>query len=253
MSLVSPVDRCFREAKDARNWLTNLSIGAERGTRVELTSVKNRMDDIIAQLDSLVQGVVLTDGVVSPPPPAMSPVGPSTRPSAVNPVLVPQNISSYTAMRSQVRVSELQKRKAETLATELRQAMDHLNRLHRKNEAAAQIAEKKRELLGDNFADNSRADFAAMDMLQKERESLQHLKRRFTNMEQESPEVLKALRDQGTRLNRSKLGVQSVMDSLGLSNTVMGQIVRRNRLDAYIVYGGILFLLFIMWKIWTRA
>lgn len=251
MAFVSPVEKKFREAKDALNWLNNTANTAERGIRIDFSAVQHRVEPLVTQLTQIAQGITTSfEGDNS--------VGIPSSASPLNPALVPQNISTYSSMRSSgssgglQRVTELQKRKAETLATELRQLQDHLCRCHQRNEANAQLADRKRELLGDHFTGvQDRTNFAELDLHQQEQKSLEYLKRRFAHMEEESNEVLAALKNQGSRLSNSNSKVNSLMESLGLGDTVLGQIVKRNNADAAIVYVGIVLLLILMWKIWT--
>lgn len=251
MAFVSPVDKKFREAKDAVNWLNNTANTAERGIRIDFVAVQQRVEPLVAQLTQIAQGITTSID----PDNAQTVTGGA---SPLNPVLMPQNISTYSSMRSPAspgglqRITELQKRKAETLATELRQLQDHLCRCHQRNEANAQLADRKRELLGDNFTGvQNRTNFAELDLHQQEQKSLEYLKRRFAHMEEESNEVLAALKNQGSRLSNSNSKVNSLMESLGLGDTVLGQIVKRNNADAVIVYVGIVLLIILMWKIWS--
>lgn len=239
MSISSPIDLQFSRAKDVKNQATNLTLQAEHGGRVDFAALKANVDSVLAQLDLIAMGRTpqSTDGVSQG-----SQVG----------LPMPQNISSYSSLRpSSVRVTELQKRRAEGLATELRQMTDYLFRCHSRNEAKHQLELQQQKLLGGTTA-RERTDYSVLDMQQREQESLRHINRQFVNMQAESTEILQALQKQGGRLKNSSYNLNSLVASLGLSNTMIGQIARRNKADAIIVFVGIFLLLVLMYVIWNR-
>lgn len=251
MSLTSPVDMCFAKVKETRLWLENITSSVERGTPVDFATVTTTVEPLILQLDTITKGQVPRESGPTSSPLSMPPIGIRSSTTSSSPFpYQPQNISSYSSLRSTSQITELQKRKAETLATQLRQSLDHLQRCHVRNEARAQYTAAQRELLGSGGAPTASA--SELELQQKEEESLRYMKRRFAQMEEESAEVLQAIRNQGQRLTRSGQRVNSIVDQLGLGNSVLGQIMKRNRTDAAIVFVGIFLLLLLMWKIWTR-
>ncbi|EPY27627.1 hypothetical protein STCU_05656 [Strigomonas culicis] len=69
-------------------------------------------------------------------------------------------------------------------------------------------------------------------------------------MNQESTGLLQKLQLQGRRLGTIGNNMGDMLESLGVSNTTILQVVRRNTVDAWIVYVGIVLLLFFLWYIW---
>ena len=58
--------------------------------------------------------------------------------------------------------------------------------------------------------------------------------------------VLNDIRDQKSMLSTIRRKMMNVTNSLGLSNTLIKMIERRNTSDKFILYGGMVFTLFIM-------
>ena len=58
--------------------------------------------------------------------------------------------------------------------------------------------------------------------------------------------TLSSLKEQNSALKFIKTKMLNVTNSLGLSNTLIRMIERRNQSDKFILYGGMVFTLFIM-------
>lgn len=252
----SDIEQKFRDAKALLASLTNNISSAERGIRLDLSMTESQIKELVSELSRISQGVSLTS--VTPPSAIFSAPFPLQQQNApypsdgINNSTFTQRISSsYLPINS--RPSELQRRKAEGLLTELRQAHDYLSRLERRNAANVAFTERKKEILGENFSSTNfwSPTQGEMELEEKERKSLEYLNRRFAHMEEESRDVLSALKRQGHRLAQSNSKVGSVLEAIGLGDSTLGRIVRRNNADALIVYVGIFFLFLLMWKIWS--
>lgn len=252
----SDIEQKFRDAKALLAVLTNNISSAERGIRLDLSITESQIKELVSELSRVSQGSSLNS--VPPPSADFSAPFPLQQRNApyssdgVNSSTFTQRVSSsYLSMNT--RPSELQRRKAEGLLTELRQAHDYLSRLQKRNAANIAFTERKKEILGENFSSANvwRPTQGEMELEEKERRSLEYLNRRFAHMEEESRDVLSALKRQGHRIAQSNSTVGSVLEGIGLGDSILGRIVRRNNADALIVYVGIFFLLVVMWKIWS--
>jgi Golgi SNAP receptor complex protein 2 len=96
------------------------------------------------------------------------------------------------------------------------------------------------------------SNIADLDHLNLEGKSLLYTRQKVRQMVEENGALLSALRGQGERIKggQSKLG--ELLQSLGASNQTILQIVRTNRVDAWIVYGGIFLLFLLMGYLWLR-
>lgn len=247
----------FRDAKNVLHTLSNYVSSAERGMIVDLPSIQTDVQELVSDLTRISQGLIINAlGSSSRVLPASSTFAQRTSPTlqsgvVTNP-LTSQVISPFTSLGN-VRPNELQKRKAEALLTELHQSLDYLTRLERRNAANRSFLEKKKEILGENFSSANawHPTQGETDLEEKERKTLEYLSRRFAHMEEESHEVLSALKRQGRQLAESHSKFGSVIEAIGWGDSAIGHIVRRNNVDALIVYVGVFFLLFVMWKIWV--
>jgi Golgi SNAP receptor complex protein 2 len=78
----------------------------------------------------------------------------------------------------------------------------------------------------------------------------QNAHRGIDDMLSQGSNILNNLRDQGAVLKRTKKRILDFTNSLGLSNTVMQLIERRAYQDKYILYGGMLLTLTIIFFIY---
>lgn len=236
---VGVVEGELRQAKETLHTLSNIAAQAERGATVDFDLAKRLMDEAADRVRPIAQGTM--SGIAGTTVVALS--GPATLHARVGVT------SSSSGSSSQTVVTPLQRRRAEQVLSEVKLIEATLGRYARKAQQQQSYAAQVRTLVG-NGAETARENYAAMDHLEREKKSLQYARQRMQNMESESREVLQALQDQGRRLGGvgNKLG--NLLESLGVSNTTILQIVRRNEADAWIVYGGIALLLFFLWYIW---
>lgn len=253
------VEAVLRDGKEFIRVLSSHTSNVEQGALVDMVTLEASAEGLLSQLDRLASGVPAASlmGVPSSSGVSSSLYNTSrTHPGgAINPVLTPQNISSYSQGVARTGVPTIQKRKAEALSTEIRQTLEHLRRCCTRNESKAMLIEKKRQLMGSAVPHMmaGRTEYDVLDLQNEERKRLEYLNRRFQHIEQESHEVLQALQKQGSRLIGSQNKIGTLMDSLGLGDTTLGKIIKRNKMDAYIVYVGVILLFFVMWIIWRRV
>lgn len=230
---VGAVEAELRQAKETLNTLNSIAAQAERGAIVDFDFAKRLMEEVADRVRPITQGTLNSVAGTTVIPTG----GPATLHARVGVAGSSQN------------VTPLQRRRAEQVLSEVKLIEVTIGRNARKTQQQAEYAAQLKTLVG-NGAEAQRQNYEAMDHLEREKKSLQYARQRMQAMESESKEVLQALQDQGRRLGGvgNKLG--SVLESLGVSNTTILQIVRRNEADAWIVYGGVALLLFFLWYIW---
>lgn len=238
MAEVGVVEAELRQAKDTLHTLSNIAAQAERGALIDFDLAKRLMDEAADRVRPIAQGTM--NGI------AGTTVVSASGPAATLHARVGAAGNSTGSSQS---VTPLQRRRAEQVLSEVKLIEATLSRYARKAQQQASYASQVKTLVG-NGAELQRQNYEAMDHLEREKKSLQYARQRMQTMESESKEVLQALQDQGRRLGGvgNKLG--NLLESLGVSNTTILQIVRRNEADAWIVYGGIALLLFFLWYIW---
>lgn len=226
----------LRQAKETLKTLNSLSEQAERGAMIDFDLAQRLIHEVADRVRPLTQGTML--GV------AGTTVVSSSSYAAGGPTL-----HARTGAGSAQNVTPLQRRRAEQVLSEVKLAETTLQRYIRKAQQQSSHAANVSTLVGRG-GEAYRQNYEAMDHLEREKKSLQYARQRMQAMESESREVLAALQDQGRRLGGvgNKLG--NLLETLGVSNTTILQIVRRNEADAWLVYGGIALLLFFMWYIW---
>lgn len=148
-----------------------------------------------------------------------------------------------------VRATEMQKRRAQQVLADLQLVEITLHRFQRQQRQQNQQSNVQ-QLMGSYSADAARTEYAALDHLSEEEKSLKYARRRMQQMQYESAAVLSALQGQGRRLGGMGDKMADMMESLGVSNTTILQIVRRNQMDAWLVYAGIISLLLLLWYLW---
>ncbi|GET87964.1 snare protein, putative [Leishmania tarentolae] len=229
---ISTVEEELRRAKDTLKTLSTLAEQAERGAMVDYNLAQRLTQEVSDLVQPLVQGT-------------MNSFGGSTVVSSSGATLHARAVSSGCSHA----VTPLQRRRAEQVLSEVKLIETSLYRYAKKAEQQATYVSNLKSLVG-NGAGAYRENYEAMDHLERERKSLQYARQRMQAMESESRDVLAALQDQGRRLGGvgSKLG--NMLETLGVSNMTILQIVRRNKADAWLVYGGIALLLFLLWYIW---
>ncbi|KAG5507049.1 hypothetical protein JKF63_05795 [Porcisia hertigi] len=227
----SSVENEIRQAKKTLETLSSLVEQAERGATVDYELVQKLTKEASDRVEPLAYGTVHSRAATTVV--SFSGTTLHARPGAG---------SSQT-------VTPLQRRRAEQVLSEVQLLEGTLRRYAMKAQQQAAYVSNVKSLVG-NGADALRQNYESMDHLEREKKSLQYARQRMQAMESESREVLAALQDQGRRLGGvgNKLG--NMLETLGVSNTTILQIVRRNEVDAWLVYGGIALLLFFLWYLW---
>ncbi|KEG06044.1 SNARE protein [Trypanosoma grayi] len=147
-------------------------------------------------------------------------------------------------------VTDLQRRTAQQLLAELNLIDTALQRCRRKTEQRQTYLSEVEQLLGTMRNKGEHDDISSLMHLENERTSLQYTRNRVRVMMDESNTLMKALQDQGGKLEGTGSKVADVLESLGVANSTVLQILRRNRVDAWLVYGGIALTLFLIYWIW---
>ncbi|CAJ1022785.1 putative Snare region anchored in the vesicle membrane C-terminus [Leishmania utingensis] len=221
----------LRQAKETLKTLSTLAEQAERGATVDYDLGQKLMREVTDRVRPLTQGTL--HGLTS------TTAVPSSR----------ATLHARAGTGSSQNVTPLQRRRAEQVLSEVKLIEATLHRYAKKTQQQATYVSSLKSLLG-NGAETHRQDYEAMDHLEREKKSLQYARQRMQAMESESREVLAALQDQGRRLGGVGNKLSDLLETLGVSNTTILQIVRRNEADAWLVYGGIALLLFFLWYIW---
>eukprot|EP00759_Apiculatamorpha_spiralis_P043835 PhF_6_TR41010/c0_g1_i2/m.62119/K08496/GOSR2, BOS1; golgi SNAP receptor complex member 2 len=109
------------------------------------------------------------------------------------------------------------------------------------------LATKQRESLK---LEQSLAHGDGMTTLASERESLLQSQKEIRTMTSESFEVLRALQNQRNTLGNTQGSLGKIGESLGLSAQIIKNIVRTHKIDAWIVYAGIFFMICFLVGLW---
>lgn len=223
-------EHTLSEAKALVGLLNQKISQLERGGPVDFEQARQLLSEAFGPLQALSQPAS-GFGVVNP----TTTQGPYARPAA--------------GARAGSGISDLQQRRANQLLSELKLIETTLQRYERKAQRTQTHESQVKELLGSRSG-LDRTDLAAADSLEEERKALLYTRKRIQQMNQESTGVLQTLQEQGRRLGTIGNNMGDMLESLGVSNTTILQIVRRNTVDAWIVYVGIIVLLFFLWYIW---
>jgi len=116
-------------------------------------------------------------------------------------------------------------------------------RMLRQREAA-----ERETLLARKFTTNDETSID-VDYGLQHHGKLQDANRNVDEMLDHGYNVLSGLREQGSSLKGAHKRVLDLVNTLGLSNTVMRMIERRSAQDKYILFGGMIFILIILYFI----
>ncbi|EAN78909.1 SNARE protein, putative [Trypanosoma brucei brucei TREU927] len=161
-----------------------------------------------------------------------------------------QGTVPHTRVVGKQGVSNLQRRTAQQLLSELSLIESSLQRLNHKAEKHNMYLSEVDQLMGSLRNNGTHDDVSALQHAERERASLQYARARVQAMINESNSVMKALQDQGRSLESTNSRVADILESLGVSNSTTLQILRRNKVDAWLVYGGIALTLLFIYLIW---
>eukprot|EP00741_Cyanophora_paradoxa_P002404 tig00000076_g2329.t1 len=164
-----------------------------------------------------------------------------------------QTLDGLVAMEPGQR-REMWRKKSNQVADEytaLRSSMDtYMERTFRKQKEAAD-----REALFRGRQQVQGGDSHVINMLTNERTSLNRSHAAVEGMLTQGADVLRNLVGQRERLKRVQRRMLDVMNSLGLSNTIMRMIERREYTDRWLVYSGMAFTVLFTWGLvhYTRS
>jgi len=118
-------------------------------------------------------------------------------------------------------------------------------RYHRERES-----NEREELLNRRFTTNSEDTSISIDHSMQHNTSLQNVNRSMDDLLGQGYAALGNLRDQRNVLKRTKTRMLSFLNTVGLSNTVMQLIERRAFQDKYVLFGGMILTVIIMFFIY---
>jgi Golgi SNAP receptor complex protein 2 len=148
---------------------------------------------------------------------------------------------------------DLWKRKVEQVAEEAESLKESLDRYFQRHQRRIQEVQERAELLGRANGDSSHV----LRIFDEEAQAMQSARNSSRMLEEATATgvaILSKYSEQRDRLKRAQRKALDVLNTLGLSNTVLRLIERRNRVDKWIKYGGMILtvvVLFTVWR-WTR-
>lgn len=110
----------------------------------------------------------------------------------------------------------------------------------------AQEEREREQLLNTSFRPNSSDTSIMIDHALRHNNSLQNAHQGLDDLLGSGRSVIENLREQRGTLKSAHKKVLDLMNTLGLSNTVMRLIERRTYQDSFILYGGMIFTCVIM-------
>ncbi|RNF21799.1 putative SNARE protein [Trypanosoma conorhini] len=227
-------EKQLRQAKSSVAVLSRLVAEAEKGGSVPYEEVQEQMESVRVVL------LALSEGRVG----AQRSVGAVASPTAW------QTPSMHARGTGSQAVTDLQRRLAQQLIAELNLIDVSLQRSRRKALQRETHISEVEQLLGAMRTIGGHDELSSLQHLEDERKSLHHARARVRAMLDESNSVMAALRDQGGRLEGTGSKVADVLESLGVANSTILQILRRNKLDAWLVYGGIALTMLLLYFLW---
>ncbi|KAG8346432.1 putative Snare region anchored in the vesicle membrane C terminus [Trypanosoma vivax] len=147
-------------------------------------------------------------------------------------------------------VTSLQRQTAKQLLSELDLTFTMLQKQHNKDERLKTALDERNELIDVNGRTFGGSEVSLLHHIEDERTSLQYTRKRVQEIVSESCVVMNALHGQGVRLEGADSRVATMLESIGVSNSTVLQILRRNSMDAWLVYTGIVLTLLFLYIIW---
>ncbi|RNE95424.1 putative SNARE protein [Trypanosoma rangeli] len=227
-------EKQLRQARGDVAVLSRLVAEAERGGSVPYENVQERMENVRVVLLALSEGRL----------------GSQTSGVAATSSAMWQTSSMHARAAGNQAVTDMQRRLAQQLLAELNLIEVSLQRSRRKALQRQTHISEVEQLLGTMRASGGRDELSSLHHLEDERKSLHYARVRVRAVLDESNSVMKALRDQGGRLEGTGSKVTDVLESIGVANSTILQILRRNRMDAWLVYGGIALTMLIIYYLW---
>ncbi|XP_024031425.1 membrin-11 [Morus notabilis] len=148
---------------------------------------------------------------------------------------------------------DLWKRKVEQVAEEAESLKQSLDKYFLRNQRRMMEAKEKAELLGRANGESAHV----LRIFDEEAQAMQSVRNSSRLLEEASATgeaILFKYSEQRERLKRAQRKALDVLNTVGLSNSVLKLIERRHRLDRSIKYAGMLFtvvIVFFFWR-WTR-
>nr|GMD43113.1 membrin-11-like [Ipomoea batatas] len=144
-------------------------------------------------------------------------------------------------------------RKVEQVAEEADSLKDSLDKYYLRNQRRIQEARERAELLGRANGNSSHV----LKIFDEEAQAMQSVRSSSKMMEETlatGAAILSKYSEQRDRLKRAQRKALDVLNTLGLSNSLLRLIERRNRTDKWIKYAGMvvtIIILVVIWR-WTR-
>ncbi|KAH9589155.1 hypothetical protein LSM04_003112 [Trypanosoma melophagium] len=224
----------LRQARSSIASLNRFLAEAEKGSTVPFGELQRDMHSARAILTGLSQG-------------RLDPL------SSAASIAVPSGLQAsnvHPRVLGREAVSDLQRRTAQQLLAELSLIETSLQRCQRKTQQRQTYMSEVEQLLGGVRGNGGQDNVSSLQHLESERNSLKYTRNRVRAMLDESSSLMKALQDQGGRLEGTGNKVADVLESIGVANSTVLQILRRNKVDAWLVYGGIALTLLFLYYIW---
>lgn len=148
---------------------------------------------------------------------------------------------------------DLWKRKVEQISEEADSFRESLDRYFQRKQKRIQEAQERAELLGRANGESSHV----LRIFDEEAQAMQSARNSSRMLEEATATgtaILAKYSEQRDRLKRAQRKALDVLNTLGLSNTVLRVIERRNRVDQRIKYAGMIltFVIVIAFLMWTR-
>ncbi|XP_022289640.1 Golgi SNAP receptor complex member 2-like [Crassostrea virginica] len=125
-----------------------------------------------------------------------------------------------------------------------------LKQLQQKRYLLEQQERDREELMSRTFATNDQDTAIQIDHAVQHHDRLAFSNKEMENMLLSGHSVLENLKTQRLTLKGAQRKILDLANTLGLSNTVMRLIERRTYQDKFILYGGMILTLVIMFLIW---
>ncbi|OAY41894.1 membrin-11 [Manihot esculenta] len=148
---------------------------------------------------------------------------------------------------------DLWKRKVEQVAEEAESLKQSLDRYFSRNQRRMREAQERAELLGRANGESSHV-LRIFDEEAQAMQSVQNSKRMLQESLSTGAAILSKYSEQRERLKNAQRKALDVLNTVGLSNSVLRLIERRNRVDRWIKYVGMLITLAILYFLvsWNR-
>lgn len=156
-------------------------------------------------------------------------------------------------MRENANKRDVWKRKVEAVSEEVHVLRMSLDKWGSREQRRLAEQQEREELL--SRADAGRRVKQEMDEEAQMAGSVQRSKRAIEEIYEQGNNILVSMAGSREKLKRAHRRVLDVINSVGLGETLLKLIEKRQKTDAWILYGGIiltlLFTAFLMWRFWS--